>query len=145
MGYANVPPWFRARWPCRGPSDLIRGARICSNFQKTFTEALRSRGVECETPPRWTRGQGRADTSTALAQRRENIPRGVSRQPTKPICARCGKLWRSQSRQHNRPICGSDEKRADIREQYEGRLPHQIQTAFDPDEIYCEWQNRIAV
>lgn len=51
-------------------------------FRETFAEAMRSRGVECEATPRWTRGQGRAGTSMALAQMREKIRRGVSRQPT---------------------------------------------------------------
>lgn len=51
-------------------------------FREAFAEALRSRGVECEATPRWTRGQGRAGTSMALAQMREKIRRGVSRQPT---------------------------------------------------------------
>lgn len=52
------------------------------NFREAFAEELRSRGVECEATPRWTRGQGRAGTSMALAQMREKIRRGVSRQPT---------------------------------------------------------------
>jgi type IV secretion system T-DNA border endonuclease VirD2 len=52
------------------------------NFREVFAEALRSRGVECEATPRWTRGQGRAGTSMALAQMREKIRRGASRQPT---------------------------------------------------------------
>lgn len=51
-------------------------------FREVFAEALRSRGVECEATPRWTRGQGRAGTSMALAQMRDKIRRGVSRQPT---------------------------------------------------------------
>lgn len=52
------------------------------NFREAFAEELRSRGVECEATPRWTRGQGRAGTSMALAQMREKIRRGASRQPT---------------------------------------------------------------
>jgi type IV secretion system T-DNA border endonuclease VirD2 len=52
------------------------------NFREVFAEALRSRGVECEATPRWARGQGRAGTSMALAQMREKIRRGASRQPT---------------------------------------------------------------
>ena len=116
MGHANVPPLVSSALAIPGPSDLIRGARICSNFQETFTKVLRSRGREGETPPRWNRRQGRAGNSTALAQTRENIPWGVSRQSTKPICARCGKLWRSQSRQPNSPICGSGEKNGRISE-----------------------------
>lgn len=52
------------------------------NFREAFSEELRSRGVECEATPRWTRGQGRAGTSMALAQMREKIRRGASRQPT---------------------------------------------------------------
>lgn len=51
-------------------------------FRESFAEALRSRGVECEATPRWTRGQGRAGTSMALAQMRAKIRSGVSRQPT---------------------------------------------------------------
>ncbi|MBB4642653.1 relaxase/mobilization nuclease domain-containing protein [Rhizorhapis suberifaciens] len=51
-------------------------------FREAFAEALRSRGVECEATPRWTRGQGRAGTSMALAQMRAKIRRGASRQPT---------------------------------------------------------------
>lgn len=51
-------------------------------FRETFAEALRSRGVEAEATPRWTRGQGRAGVSMALAQMREKIRNGVSRQPT---------------------------------------------------------------
>jgi hypothetical protein len=52
------------------------------NFREAFAYALRSRGVECEATPRWTRGQGRAGTSMALAQMRAKIRNGVSRQPT---------------------------------------------------------------
>ncbi|KKW90862.1 relaxase/mobilization nuclease domain-containing protein [Sphingobium chungbukense] len=52
------------------------------NFREAFAEELRTRGVECEATPRWSRGQGRAGTSMALAQMREKIRRGVSRQPT---------------------------------------------------------------
>nr|WP_087573456.1 MULTISPECIES: relaxase/mobilization nuclease domain-containing protein [unclassified Sphingomonas]AJW29642.1 hypothetical protein pJE1_220 [Sphingomonas sp. JE1] len=55
---------------------------VLFKFREAFAEALRSRGVECEATPRWTRGQGRAGTSMALAQMREKIRRGVSRQPT---------------------------------------------------------------
>lgn len=51
-------------------------------FRESFAEALRSRGVEAEATPRWTRGQGRAGVSMALAQMREKIRNGVSLQPT---------------------------------------------------------------
>ena len=51
-------------------------------FREAFAEALRSRGVEAEATPRYTRGQGRAGTSMALAQLRARILSGVSRQPT---------------------------------------------------------------
>lgn len=51
-------------------------------FREAFAEALRSRGVEAEATPRYTRGQGRAGTSMALAQLRARILSGASRQPT---------------------------------------------------------------
>lgn len=51
-------------------------------FREVFAEALRSRGVEAEATPRYTRGQGRAGTSMALAQLRARILSGASRQPT---------------------------------------------------------------
>jgi hypothetical protein len=51
-------------------------------FREGFAEALRSRGVEAEATPRYTRGQGRAGTSMALTQLRARIRKGVSRQPT---------------------------------------------------------------
>ncbi|WP_241212702.1 relaxase/mobilization nuclease domain-containing protein [Sphingomonas sp. ABOLG] len=51
-------------------------------FREAFAEALRSRGIEAEATPRYTRGQGRAGTSMALTQLRARIRRGASRQPT---------------------------------------------------------------
>lgn len=51
-------------------------------FREAFAAALRSRGVEAEATPRYTRGQGRAGTSMALAQLRARIRNGASRQPT---------------------------------------------------------------
>jgi len=51
-------------------------------FRETFANALRSRGVEAEATPRYTRGQGRAGTSMALTQLRARIRSGASRQPT---------------------------------------------------------------
>lgn len=51
-------------------------------FREAFAETLRSRGVEAEATPRYTRGQGRAGTSMALTQLRARIRSGASRQPT---------------------------------------------------------------
>lgn len=51
-------------------------------FREAFAAALRSRGVEAEATPRYTRGQGRAGTSMALIQLRARIRSGVSRQAT---------------------------------------------------------------
>jgi type IV secretion system T-DNA border endonuclease VirD2 len=51
-------------------------------FREAFADALRSRGVEAEATPRYTRGQGRAGTSMALTQLRARIRSGVSLQPT---------------------------------------------------------------
>ena len=51
-------------------------------FREAFADALRSRGVEAEATPRYTRGQGRAGTSMALTQLRARIRSGASRQPT---------------------------------------------------------------
>lgn len=51
-------------------------------FREAFAEALRSRGIEAEATPRYTRGQGRAGTSMALTQLRARIRSGTSRQPT---------------------------------------------------------------
>jgi hypothetical protein len=51
-------------------------------FREAFAQALRSRGVEAEATPRYTRGQGRAGTSMALTQLRARIRSGASRQPT---------------------------------------------------------------
>src|SRR3546814_15898390 len=51
-------------------------------LREAFAEALRSRGVEAEATPRYSRGQGRAGTSMALTQLRSRIRSGASRQPT---------------------------------------------------------------
>src|SRR3546814_6376242 len=51
-------------------------------FREAFAEALRSRGVEAEATPSYSRGQGRAGTSMALTQLRSSIRSGASRQPT---------------------------------------------------------------
>ena len=51
-------------------------------FREAFAEALRSRGVEAEATPRYTRGQGKAGVSMALTQMRAKILSGASRQPT---------------------------------------------------------------
>ncbi|RST26407.1 relaxase [Sphingomonas ginkgonis] len=51
-------------------------------FREAFAEALRSRGIEAEATPRYTRGQGRAGTSMALTQLRARIRSGASSQPT---------------------------------------------------------------
>ncbi|MDK2770569.1 MAG: relaxase/mobilization nuclease domain-containing protein [Sphingomonas sp.] len=51
-------------------------------FREAFAEALRSRGVEAEATPRYSRGQGRAGVSMALTQMRAKILSGASRQPT---------------------------------------------------------------
>lgn len=51
-------------------------------FREEFAKALRSRGVEAEATPRYSRGQGRAGTSMALTQLRARIRSGASRQPT---------------------------------------------------------------
>lgn len=51
-------------------------------FREAFADALRSRGVEAEATPRYTRGQGRAGTSMALTQLRARIRSGASRHPT---------------------------------------------------------------
>lgn len=51
-------------------------------FREVFAEALRSRGIEAEATPRYTRGQGRAGTSMALTQLRARIRSGASCQPT---------------------------------------------------------------
>lgn len=50
-------------------------------FREAFAAALRSRGVQAEATPRYTRGQGRAGTSMALTQLRARIRSGTSRQP----------------------------------------------------------------
>lgn len=51
-------------------------------FREAFAEALRSRGIEAEATPRYSRGQGRAGVSMALTQMRAKILSGASRQPT---------------------------------------------------------------
>lgn len=51
-------------------------------FREAFAEALRSRGVEAEATPRYSRGQGRAGVSMALTQMRAKILSGAARQPT---------------------------------------------------------------
>jgi type IV secretion system T-DNA border endonuclease VirD2 len=97
-------------------------------FRETFAEAMRSLGVECEATPRWTRGQGRAGTSMALAQMREKIRRGVSQQPTEadlrqarealaiasgkaefpPFVARAKERWESTRQQYAKAADGFD-------------------------------------
>lgn len=51
-------------------------------FREGFAEALRSRGIEAEATPRYTRGQGRAGVSMALAQMRAKVLSGASKLPT---------------------------------------------------------------
>lgn len=51
-------------------------------FREAFAEALRSRGIEAEATPRYSRGQGKAGVSMALTQMRAKILSGASRQPT---------------------------------------------------------------
>jgi hypothetical protein len=51
-------------------------------FREAFAEALRSRGVEAEATPRYSRGQGRAGVSMALTQMRAKLLNGAMRQPT---------------------------------------------------------------
>lgn len=106
------------------------------NFREAFAETLRSRGVECEATPRWTRGQGRAGTSMALAQMREKIRRGASRQPTEadlrqarealaiatgkaespPFVARAKERWEATRQQYEKAADGFD-RTSDPRDQ----------------------------
>jgi type IV secretion system T-DNA border endonuclease VirD2 len=91
-------------------------------FREAFAEALRSRGVECEATPRWTRGQGRAGTSMALAQMREKIRRGVSRQPTEADLRQAREALAIATGKAQAPAFIEKGKRrwADVRERYEG-------------------------
>jgi len=91
-------------------------------FREAFAEALRSRGVECEATPRWTRGQGRAGTSMALAQMREKIRRGVSRQPTETDLRQAREALAIATGKATPPAFVAQAKRrwASIKEQYEG-------------------------
>lgn len=91
-------------------------------FREAFAEALRSRGVECEATPRWTRGQGRAGTSMALAQMREKIRRGVSRQPTEADLRQAREALAIATGKAQAPAFIEQGKRrwADVRERYEG-------------------------
>ena len=91
-------------------------------FREAFAEALRSRGVECEATPRWTRGQGRAGTSMALAQMREKIRRGVSRQPTEADLRQAREALAIATGKATPPPFVSQAKQrwASIKEQYEG-------------------------
>lgn len=45
-------------------------------FRENFALGLRSRGIEAEATPRYTRGQGRAGASMALTQIRSRVARG---------------------------------------------------------------------
>lgn len=91
-------------------------------FREAFAEALRSRGVECEATPRWTRGQGRAGTSMALAQMREKIRRGVSRQPTEADLRQAREALAIATGKAVPPAFVAQAKKrwADIRTEYEG-------------------------
>lgn len=91
-------------------------------FREAFAEALRSRGVECEATPRWTRGQGWAGTSMALAQMREKIRRGVSRQPTETDLRQAREALAIATGKATPPAFVAQAKRrwASIKEQYEG-------------------------
>ena len=91
-------------------------------FREAFAEALRSRGVECEATPRWTRGQGRAGTSMALAQMREKIRRGVSRQPTEADLRQAREALAIATGKATPPpfVAQAKQRWASIREQYEG-------------------------
>ena len=91
-------------------------------FREAFAEALRSRGVECEATPRWTRGQGRAGTSMALAQMREKIRRGVSRQPTEADLRQAREALAIATGKATPPpfVAQAKQRWASIREQYKG-------------------------
>jgi type IV secretion system T-DNA border endonuclease VirD2 len=91
-------------------------------FRDAFAEALRSRGVECEATPRWTRGQGRAGTSMALAQMREKLRRGVSRQPTEADLRQAREALAIATGKATPPpfVAQAKQRWASIREQYEG-------------------------
>jgi type IV secretion system T-DNA border endonuclease VirD2 len=91
-------------------------------FREAFAEALRSRGIECEATPRWTRGQGRAGTSMALAQMREKIRRGVSRQPTEADLRQAREALAIATGKAQAPafIEQGNRRWADVRERYEG-------------------------
>ena len=91
-------------------------------FREAFAEALRSRGVECEATPWWTRGQGRAGTSMALAQMREKIRRGVSRQPTEADLRQAREALAIATGKATPPpfVAQAKQRWASIREQYEG-------------------------
>ena len=52
------------------------------HFREAFAAALRSRGIEAEATPRYTRGQGKAGASMALTQMRAKILSGASKVPT---------------------------------------------------------------
>jgi len=52
------------------------------HFREAFAAALRSRGIEAEATPRYTRGQGKAGASMALTQMRAKILSGASKIPT---------------------------------------------------------------
>lgn len=105
-------------------------------FREAFAEALRSRGVECEATPRWTRGQGRAGTSMALAQMREKIRRGVSRQPTDADLrqAREGLAIATGKAEPPAFVAQAKKRWADVREQYEAAAARLDGTADPRDK-----------
>lgn len=137
------------------------------NFRETFAEAMRSRGVECEATPRWSRGQGRAGTSMALAQMREKIRRGVSRQPTEadlrqarealaiasgkaespPFVARAKERWETTRQQYEKAADGFD-RTGDPRDQVLARelrafLKERPTIESVPDRVLRDAQERL--
>ena len=91
------------------------GGATFRNRHQSYAQALRSCGAECEATRRWTRGQGRADTTMVL-DRRGRIFGGVRRgSRPKPICARHAKRygWRGDVRDCR--VLGNDLRIADIR------------------------------
>ena len=102
-------------------------------FREAFAQALRSRGVECEATPRWTRGQGRAGTSMALAQMREKIRRGASRQPTEADLRQAREALAIATGKGQSPAFVEQAKKrwADIRERYE-RAAGYLEGSGDP-------------
>lgn len=90
-------------------------------FREAFAEALRSRGIEAEATPRYSRGQGMAGASIALTKMRAKVLSGASRQVTDTDLRQAREAMQIALGKAEQPafVAKAREKWADTRQRYE--------------------------